>query len=115
MHLLRKRKGRDQTMRKKITKQCIGTILAGMVLATFPVSLAVASMTSSMEDTPQYVQTISLKIKELAGQGIGLEQLSSELQVMLHSMHTDIQKGGQSSLSLRDFYGTNLFSCRGLA
>ena len=69
----------------------------------------------STEDTAQQVQTISLKIQELVGQGMDPGQLSSEFHLMLDSMHTNNQKGGQSSLSLRDFYRTGLFSCRGLA
>jgi hypothetical protein len=103
-------------MRKKIAKQCITVVLAGIVLATYSASVVGAqSSAPTAMDRIQGNQTIVLKGKELTHQGIHLEQLQNELQTVLHSMHTDIQKRGQSSLSLRGFSGNGLFSCRGFA
>ncbi|MCX6661904.1 MAG: hypothetical protein NTY91_05070 [Euryarchaeota archaeon] len=102
-------------MRKKIIKQCIGAVLASMVLATYPVSLVGAQIISNSDVQTQRNEIISLTVKELADQGMDLEQLHSELQTMLSSMQSDIQKREQSSLSLRGFYEYGLFSCRGFA
>ena len=116
MPLQRKRQGRDQTMRKKTAKQCITVVLAGIVLATYSISVVGAqSAAPTAMDLIQENQIIVLKGKELTNQGIHLEQIQSELQTMLHSMHTDIQKREQSSLSLRGFSGNGLFSCRGFS
>jgi hypothetical protein len=116
MTLQRKRQGRDQTMRKKTAKQCIRVVLAGMVLATYSVSVVGAQIAEpTAMDRIQGNQTIVLKGKELTDQGIHFEQIQSELHTMLHNIHTDIQKRGQSSLSLRGFSGNCLFSCRGFA
>jgi hypothetical protein len=103
-------------MRKKIVKQCIGAVLASLVLAAYPVSLVGAQLAApTTVDLTQGNGTIVLKIKELTDQAVNLQQIQSELQTMLNSMHTDIQKREQSSLSLRGFYGISLFSCRGFA
>jgi hypothetical protein len=115
MHRHRKRRGCDQTMRKKISKQCIGAVLASMVLAAYPVSLPGAQIISNSDAQIPQNEIISLTVKELFDQGIDLEQLHSELQTMQNIIHTDIQKREQSSLSLRGFYGNGLFSCRGFA
>lgn len=115
MHLQRKRQGRDQIMRKKIVQQRIGAVLASMVLVTFPAALVGAQMASAMQENIQHNETSSFTVKELADQGIDLEQLHIELQSMFGSVHPEIQKRGQSSLCLRDFYENSLFSCRGLA
>ena len=116
MPLQREKQGCDQTMRKKIAKQCIGVVLVGMVLATYSISVVGAqSAAPTAMDRIHGNQTSVLKGKELTNQGIHLEQLQSELQTMLSSMHTDIQTREQSSLSLRGFSGNGLFSCRGFA
>ena len=115
MLILRKRQGREQTMRKKIVQQCIGAVLASLILATYPVSLVGAQMTTAMKDAPQQNEIISLAVEELIHQGTDLEVLHRELQIMLDSMHLYVRKREQSSLSLRDFNGNSLFSCRGLA
>ncbi|HWR27795.1 MAG TPA: hypothetical protein VN377_05095 [Candidatus Thermoplasmatota archaeon] len=95
--------------------QCFGAVLASMVLATYPVSLVGAQMTSAMKDQIHQDEIILLTVKELADQGMDLNQLHSELQTMHGSMQSDNQKRGQGSLSLRGFCGNSLFSCRGFA
>jgi hypothetical protein len=98
-------------MRKKTVHQCIGAMLAGLVLASYPISLVGAQIPSATKTGTLQKETKSVTIKELADQGIDLEQLYSELITFHSTLHTR----GQSSLSLRDFSDTNLFSCRGLA
>jgi hypothetical protein len=116
MPLHRKRQGRDQTMRKKIVKQCIGAVLASLVFAAYPATLVGAQIVApTTVDHPQANGTIVLKVKELTDQGLNLQQIQSELQTLLNSLPMDIQKREQSSLSLRGFYPVSLFSCRGFA
>jgi hypothetical protein len=104
--------GRDETMRKKIVHQCIGTMLAGLLLATYPtIALVGAQSPSATKTNILQKENKSYTIKELAEQGIDLEQLYSEL----HTFYSTLNMREQSSLSLRDFSTINLFSCRGLA
>jgi DNA-directed RNA polymerase subunit L len=113
-------------MNKKITKKCIGAFFASIVLTTCPTALGGVLTTTITKnqntnaanltiDHSQLNETILLKVKELTDQGMNLEQLQIELQNMLNNIKTDIQTKGQNSMSLRGFYGNDIFSCRGFA
>lgn len=63
----------------------------------------------------QFNNTIDLKIKELTDSGISLGQIQIEVQTMLNNSQSDSQTRGHTSMSLRGFYGSGIFSCRGFA
>jgi len=84
-------------VKKTRTKHYVGAVLVGLMLATCSISV------------------IGAQVKELTDQGVNLEQIQNELQTMLNKINMDIEKRGQSSMSLRGFSGDTLFSCRGLA
>jgi hypothetical protein len=130
-----------KTMKKTITKKCIGTLLASIVLTTYPTVLSRAQTINTLTNqntiwnettfseisekqirntshltngSTQKKETILLKIKELTGQDINLELIQTEIQNML-TINTNIQKRGQNSMSPRGFDEIGIFSCRGFA
>jgi uncharacterized lipoprotein YajG len=129
-------------MKKRITKKCVGTLLASILLTTCATAIVGAQTINTaknqdtvwnevafsgsseeqtrnasrpMNDPTQLNETILLKVKELTEQGINLEFIQIEIQNMLKNINTDFQKRGQNSMSLRGFYGIDIFSCRGFA
>ncbi|VVB59319.1 Uncharacterised protein [uncultured archaeon] len=127
-------------MKKRITKKCVGTLLASILLTTCATAIVGAQTISTakledtvwnevvfsrsseeqtkneshpMNDPTQLNETILLKVKELTEQGINLEFIQIEIQNMLKNINIDFQKRGQNSMSLRGFYGSDIFSCRG--
>jgi uncharacterized protein YpiB (UPF0302 family) len=129
-------------MKKRITKKCVGTLLASILLTTCATVIVGAQTINTaknqdtvwnevafsgsseeqtrnasrpMNDPTQLNETILLKVKELTEQGINLEFIQIEIQNMLKNINTDFQKRGQKSMSLRGFYGSDIFSCRGFA
>jgi uncharacterized protein YpiB (UPF0302 family) len=129
-------------MKKRITKKCVGTLIASILLTTCATAIVGAQTINTaknqdtvwnevafsgsleeqtrnasrpMNDPTQLNETILLKVKELTEQGINLEFIQIEIQNMLKNINTDFQKRGQNSMSLRGFYGSDIFSCRGFA
>jgi hypothetical protein len=122
-------------MTQKIVSKFLGTCLASLLLSTCSIIIAEAQSTTSAKDQStvssamisaqtsketttnqtQVNDSIFRTVKELTDQGIHLEQIQNELQLMMNNMPTDLQTRGQHSLSLRGFYGTSIFSCRGFA
>jgi hypothetical protein len=114
------------TINKKTLKKCAGGLLASLLLSTIPTMLVGAESTAITKDVSrdasghrnelaQLNETTFMKVKELFEQGLSLTQLQVELQNMLTNMPTDVQRRGQNSMSLRGFYGSGIFSCRGFA
>jgi uncharacterized lipoprotein YajG len=128
-------------MNKKITKKCVGTLIASLLLATCSTALVGAQTTQpqktqntefagvfsspiseeqqrralNLTNDHHVNETILLKVKELTEQGIHLEQIQNELQNMLNNISTSNQNRGQNGTSLRGFYGVGIFSRRGFA
>ncbi len=122
-------------MTNKIAKKFLETCVASLLLTTCSITVAGAQSTIAAknqstdaktmvsaqtheEDASNHTQindTIFRTVKELTDQGIHLEQIQNELQLMLNNIPTDLQTRGQHSLSLRGFYGASIFSCRGFS
>ncbi len=129
-------------MKKRITKKCVGALLASILLTTCATAIAGAqtintaknkisewnevtfsesseeqtsNVSHATNDYNQLNETILLKVKELTEQGIILELIQIEIQNMLKNLNTDFQKREQNSMSQRGFCGIGIFSCRGFA
>ena len=129
-------------MKKRITKKCVGALLASIFLTTcatvitraqtiniaknkisecneFTFSESSEEQTCNVShvtnDYNQLNETVLLKVKELTEQRITLELIQIEIQNMLKNINTDFQKREQNSMSQRGFYGIGIFSCRGFA
>jgi hypothetical protein len=113
-------------MNKKITKKCVGSLLASLLLTAWPIALVRADTTSVAKnqsckasnltnDPAQLNQTIFIKVKDLIEHEMSLTQLQIEIQSILNTIPTDGQHRGQNSMSLRGFFGNDIFSCRGFA
>jgi len=83
-------------MKHSRTKHYAEAMLAGLLLATYSLPI------------------IATQVQALAKQEVHLEQIHTELQSMLDQITIENDKREQSSMSLRDFSDTTLFSCRGL-
>jgi len=136
MHIMRKKQKKGmKKMTQKIVNTFLGTCITSLLLTTCSITIAGAQSTipeknqstasnamisaqTYKENASNHTQvnnTIFRTVKELTNQGIHLEQIQIELQLMLNTMPTNIQTRGQHSLSLRGFYGESIFSCRGFA
>jgi FKBP-type peptidyl-prolyl cis-trans isomerase (trigger factor) len=129
-------------MKKRITKKCVEALLTSILLTTCATAIVEAQTINTvknqdtvwneasfseiseeqtrnashpMNDTKQLNETILHKVKELTEQEIHLELIQTEIQNMLKNINTDFKKRGQNSMSLRGFYGIDIFSCRGFA
>lgn len=113
-------------MKKKTAKKCFNGLMAGLLLASLPVALVDAELTSvgtNQNDTASPVPSdhakstfaIFISVEELTGQNISLLQMRGGLQDLLNDMLTEIQDKGQPCVSLRGFYRNEIFSARGFA
>jgi len=93
----KKKQGCDKTMNDKPGTYYLGAILATVVLTAYPILMVGAQVIPSMS------------------QAMNLEEFPSDLQTLLSHLQSDFNKREQSSLSLRGFSGSSIFSCRGLA
>jgi len=115
MQSIGKKQRSDEIMRKNTVKKGIGMLMASLLLTTLPSALVGAQTTPTTEDNIQLNEIILIEIKELTEKEMNLERILSEIHNMLNSIYTDIQMKEQTSMSLRGFYGNDIFSCRGFA
>lgn len=127
-------------MGKKTSKNCAGTIVDGTLLVTVGTVTVGANTTNfrsnqnmklkqeigsqliEEQKDERFNQTFKYSalstdilniVNELKEKGANQEEMYTEIQYKLQDSMKGAPSKGQSSKSLRDFYGIDIFSCRG--